>query len=86
MPFVRLAIILLVVLTIVYIGLFLFLREAKRDRLERDYQGHATERERDAFVNAAVDTYGRRIRLWLAGAVYGVPVVVLAVVIYVTNV
>lgn len=85
MAFLRLLAMLLVALTIVYIGLFFFLKEAHREKLEREYRPEATELQRTAFVKAGVEAYAARMRRMLALAVYGVPLTIFAVLILTSN-
>ncbi|MEM8959129.1 MAG: hypothetical protein AAGC86_15095 [Pseudomonadota bacterium] len=85
MAFLRLLAMLIVALTIVYLGLFFFLREAHCEKLEREFRPEATELQRTAFVNAGVAAYAARMGRVLALAVYGVPLTVFAVLILTSN-
>lgn len=85
MAFLRFALLMLAVQTLVYVSLYFYLRASRRERLVREFNPSATEREREAFVTAALATYCSRMSRWLAVAVYAVPVIGLAVFIYVTN-
>lgn len=81
MAFLRLFALALVALTVVYFGLFFYLREARRDQLERDYSPSASDKQRDAFINAGVEAYAARMRKVLALIIYGVPLLVFTIVI-----
>ncbi|MEM1360778.1 MAG: hypothetical protein AAGF94_03590 [Pseudomonadota bacterium] len=85
MAFMRLLALVLVAQTIVYLGLFFYLRAAQREKLERDYTSSATEKQRSAFVQAGVDAYTARMRKVLAVVVYGVPLVIFALLILTSN-
>ncbi|MCR9085167.1 MAG: hypothetical protein NXH97_00340 [Rhodobacteraceae bacterium] len=86
MAFLRLLAMLLVALTVVYISMFFYLREAHREKLEREFRPEATELQRTAFVKAGVDAYAARMGRLLALAVYGVPLTIFAVLILTSNV
>ncbi|OSP56185.1 hypothetical protein [Pseudoruegeria sp. SK021] len=85
MAFLRLFAMMLIPQTVVYVCVYLYLRQVKRETLERDYNASATDRERTAFVEAGVRAYGARIWRWLAVTVYLGPWGALAVTIYLSN-
>lgn len=85
MAFLRLMLLLLAVQSVVFVCVMLYLRAAQRERLSADWPHEATERERDAFVERRVSAYVSRIKRPLALAVYGLPIVLLAIYIYVSN-
>lgn len=85
MAFVRLLLLMMIALCVVYLSLYFFLLAVHRDREKRNYPESASERERSAFVAARVRSYAARMRRWLALIVFGVPLIGLAVIVYVTN-
>ncbi len=76
---------LLVAQTVVYVSLLLFLRARRRDKMIEGYSDHATEKERETFVDAQVQSYMGWLRPRLALVVYAIPIAVISIVIYVTN-
>lgn len=85
MAFMRLLALVLVAQTIVYLGLFFYLREAQREKLESEYSPSATEKQRSAFVKAGVEAYTARMRKVLAVIVYAVPLAIFALLILTSN-
>lgn len=85
MAFARFALIVLVAQTIIYASLFFYFRAAERERLEAGYAPGTPEPERDAFVERALLSYMRRLRVRLATVVYGLPILILAGYIYWSN-
>lgn len=85
MAFLRLLAMLLVALTVIYVGVYFYLREAHREKLEREFSPEATELQRTAFVKAGVDAYAARMRAVLALVVYGIPLTVFAALILFSN-
>lgn len=85
MAFLRLLLMLLVAQTVAFVSLLLFMRARRRDRLISDYSPEATEKEREIFVDAQMDSYMKWLRPRLALIVYAVPIIALSVLVYVTN-
>lgn len=85
MAFLRLMLLMLAVQSVVFVCVMLYLRAAQRERLSASWPHQATEREREAFVDRRVSAYMSRIKRPLALAVYGLPIVLLAIYIYVSN-
>ncbi len=85
MAFLRLMLLLLAVQSVVFVCAMLYLRAARRERLSADWPRQATEREREAFVERRVSAYMARVRRPLALVVYVLPIVLLAIYIYVSN-
>lgn len=76
---------LLVALSIVYVSLYFYLRQARREKLERDYNDAASDVDRAAFVDAQLATYAKSMGRVLVILVYGVPLVSFAVIILTSN-
>jgi len=85
MAFLRLLAMLLVALTVVYLSLYFYLRAARREKLEQDYNPEATDLERSVFVDAQLDAYAKLMGRVLAFVVYVVPLVGFAVIILTSN-
>ncbi|MEP3298065.1 MAG: hypothetical protein ABJO27_16585 [Pseudoruegeria sp.] len=82
----RLGVIGAVVLTVVYIIVSLYSRSVRRGKLERrfDEEGHPTE-SRDAFITAGLADYEKSLRRKLILLVYIIPVLVVAMLVYLMN-
>lgn len=85
MAFVRFLMLMLVAQTVTYLSLALYCRAARKEQLLRDYPVEAEDREREAFVERALDTYMRGLRPRLAVIVYGLPILALAGYIWWSN-
>ncbi|MBO6602570.1 MULTISPECIES: hypothetical protein [Paracoccaceae] len=81
----RMAIILIVVLTLVYVCVFLYWRSGVRERLEEDWVMEGRPGDRDTWVDERVAPKARRISRWLILFVYVLPITALSVFVYVTN-
>jgi hypothetical protein len=86
---VRLALMLLVVLSIIYVLVSLYSRSVRKEKLEKQWD-EAPQSDapgaRDAFIAAGLQAYRGSLRRRLILLVYVVPVAVIAVVTYLTNV
>ncbi len=83
--FSRMAFIMLIGLTVVYVCLFFYYRSGAKMRLEEDWVLEGRPGERDAWVDERLAPRARRIRNWLVFVVYVLPLVGLSVFVYVTN-
>jgi hypothetical protein len=85
---VRLALILLVGLTIIYVMLALYFRSLRKENLEKEWD-EAPQSDapgaRDEFIAAGMAEYRGSLRRKLLLGVYVVPVVLIGVVTYLTN-
>jgi hypothetical protein len=81
----RMALLLLVGLTVIYVCLYFYWRSGLKMRLEEDWVMQGRPGDRDAWVDDRLAPGARRIRSWLAVLVYGLPLIALAVFVYVTN-
>ncbi len=82
---IRLIFMLLIVLTVVYIILSLWSRRTRRRKLETYWDEKGHKGDRDAFITRGLRQYDRSIRRKLLLAVYIVPLLLIAVLIYVMN-
>ncbi len=82
---IRLILALLVVLTIIYVVVSIWSRQVRRAKLEAwwDEKGHTGDK--DAFIKRGLRQYDNSIRRKLILGVYVVPLVLIAVLVYVTN-
>jgi Ca2+/Na+ antiporter len=88
MGLVRLAVILFVALTIIYVMISLYSRSVRKERLENEWNAAPQSSEpgaRDAFIAAGMAAYRGSLRRQLILLVYVIPVVVIATVTYLTN-
>jgi len=81
----RMLLLMLVVLTVVYVSLFFYLRAGARMRLEEDWVMEGRPGDRDDWIDERITPTARRIRTWLIFIVYVLPLVALSVYVYVTN-
>ncbi len=81
----RMAFILLIGLTVVYICLFFYFRSGAKMRLEEDWVMEGRPGDRDNWVGDRLAPRARRIRNWLVFAVYVLPLLGLSVFVYLTN-
>lgn len=81
----RFAVPLMIVLTIIYVVLSLYSRNARRDKLEAYWEEENLTGDRDAFVELGLKDYDSSLRRKLIWGVYIVPVTAVAILVYVMN-
>lgn len=81
----RLLFILMIVLSVVYVALSLYSRAMRRRKLETRWEEKGLTGDRDAFIRRGLQHYDRSFRRKLILGVYVVPLVVIAVLVYVMN-
>lgn len=81
----RLIIVGFMALTVIYLSLSYYSRAVRRDKLRRKWDEDIRQGNRDAFVQRGLKIYDRSLRRKLLWGVYVVPVVTIAVVIYLVN-
>lgn len=81
----RVAIVMLVVLSVVYICMFFYLRSGARMRLEEEWVGEGRPGDRGAWVDARIGPAMARIRVWLAICVYVIPMIGLVAFVWLSN-
>lgn len=81
----RLVVIGFFVLTVIYICLSLYSRAMRRSKLREKWHKGPQATDSDTFVQRGLERYDGSIRRKLILGVYIVPVVVVAVIIYLTN-
>jgi len=81
----RLIVVGFVVLTVIYLSLSFYSRSVRREKLRRKWDEDIRRGDRDAYVRRGLKIYDRSLRRKLLWGVYIVPVVTIAVVIYLVN-
>ncbi|HID67893.1 MAG TPA: hypothetical protein EYP31_06475 [Roseibacterium sp.] len=81
----RVAIVMMVGLSVVYICMFFYLRSGARMRLEEDWVNQGRPGEREAWVEQRIAPVASRIRLWLVLGVYVIPVIGLTAFVWLSN-
>ncbi|MCR9068580.1 MAG: hypothetical protein NXH79_07010 [Rhodobacteraceae bacterium] len=81
----RMALLLLIGLTVVYVCLFFYFRSGAKMRLEEDWVMEGRPGDRDDWVGDRLAPRARRIRNWLVVLVYLVPMAGLSVFVWITN-
>ncbi|MGR3501888.1 hypothetical protein [Pseudaestuariivita sp.] len=81
----RLLLILFVVLTIVYVCLSLYSRQTRRRKLERAWEEDGMTGDKEQWVRQGLEEYDGSVRRKLILGVYVVPVILIAVIFYMTN-
>jgi hypothetical protein len=82
----RLMFVLLIVLTIVYVGLSIYSRRMRRAKLAARWdQKDILTVDREAFIERGLKKYDNSFRRKLILGVYIVPLTAIAVIVYVTN-
>ncbi|MEX3016680.1 hypothetical protein [Gymnodinialimonas hymeniacidonis] len=81
----RIAIVMMIGLTVVYVCMFFYLRSGARMRLEEEWVQAGRPDTREAWVDARIGEAASRIRVWLVLFVYVIPVVGLFAFVALTN-
>ena len=81
----RLIVVGFVVLTMIYLSLSFYSRSVRRAKLRRKWDEDIRRGDREEYVRRGLKIYDRSLRRKLLWGVYIVPVVTIAVVIYLVN-
>jgi hypothetical protein len=81
----RLIIVGFVALTVIYVSLSYYSRSVRRSKLRRKWDEDIQQGDRDAYVQRGLKIYDRSLRRKLLWGVYVVPIVTIAIVIYLVN-
>jgi len=86
----RLAGIIVIGSTIVYVLVSIYSRSVRRERLENEWDTDPAREglprdERDAYIEAGIEAYRHSLRKRLIWLVYIVPLVAISVIVYVVN-
>lgn len=72
-------------LTIIYVGVSLWSRSVRAEKLRREWEDGGRPGDKDAYIREGMEEYAGSLRRKLILLVYIIPVVTVAVIIYVTN-
>ncbi|OZB17740.1 MAG: hypothetical protein B7X55_05895 [Rhodobacterales bacterium 34-62-10] len=81
----RLIIVGFIILTVIYVSLSFYSRSVRRTKLRQKWDEDIRRGDRDEYVRRGLKIYDRSLRRKLLWGVYIVPVVSIAVVIYLVN-
>ncbi|MBC6438526.1 MAG: hypothetical protein GDA52_10430 [Rhodobacteraceae bacterium] len=81
----RMAIILLLLLSVVYVCIYLSWRASLREQLAEDWVMKGRPGTREAWVEQRAAPKLRRINRWLIVTVYVLPITALGLFVYITN-
>jgi hypothetical protein len=86
----RLAGVILIGSTLIYVLLSIYYRSVERERLEKDWDTDPLRDglpadERDAYIETGMDAYRHSLRRRLIWLVYIVPLVAISVIVYAVN-
>lgn len=85
MALLRLMVMGFTVLTVIYVSLSLYSRAVRRAKLEAEWADEGMTGDKDAFIEQGMQRYDGSLRRKLILGVYIVPVISVAVLIYVVN-
>lgn len=74
-----------VILTVIYVILSVWSRSVRREHLEEEWDSEIRTGDRDAFIRQGLRDYDRSLTPKLILGVYVIPVLFVAVMIYVMN-
>jgi hypothetical protein len=88
--FLRLAVVVLIGLTIVYFSMGLYWRSVRREELEKEWDTDPAREgvpasERQAFIDEGMNHYETGLKKKLLWLIYIVPMVVFCVIVYAVN-
>ncbi|MGV6848777.1 MAG: hypothetical protein ACWA5A_10400 [Marinibacterium sp.] len=83
--FLRMLIPLMIVLTIVYVGISIYSRARRKARLAQEWDHGPKDVDREAFIDTGLEHYSQSFRRRLILLVYILPLVLIAVMVYLTN-
>lgn len=72
-------------LTVIYFSLSWYSKSVRREKLEKQFDAGGIEGDRQAFIEQGIKEYEDSLRRKLIYGVYVVPVVLIAIVIYMMN-
>lgn len=81
----RLIVVGFVVLTIIYVVVSIWSRMQRRRKLAREWDDEIRQGDREAFIREGLEDYEDSFRRKLIWLIYIVPVVLIAVIIYMMN-
>lgn len=81
----RVALLLVLVLTLFYVCLFFYLREGRKMRLEEAWLAAGQPGDRDAWIGERLKPQADRLMRWLILWVYVLPILMLCGIVYFSN-
>ncbi len=85
MAVIRLFFMAFLVLTVIYVGISVWSRLVRKAKLRRQWLEDGARGDREAFVRAGLEDYDGSLRRKLILGVYVIPMVLVAVIIYIVN-
>lgn len=82
---IRNAVLIFLVLSIIYAVLWIIGYIKQKDKLESDYEASNTEMTKTEYVTQGMDAHNKSTRWKLMLRVYAVPLVIAAILIYLAN-
>lgn len=82
---IRLAFFLLIGSSIAYVALLIYFRSTRREALEDRWREASMQGDRDAWIEAGMQAYGKSLKLRLLWLIYIVPMVVCSTIFIYTN-
>ena len=81
----RIAIVMMVGLSVVYVCMFFYLRSGARMRLEEDWANEGSPGDRETWIDERIGAAASRIRVWLVIGVYVIPLLGLIAFVWLSN-
>ena len=81
----RAAVLGFILLSVVYVLVSIYSRSVRRESLEKKFDAGGIEGDRDAYIEAGMQTYQKSLRHWLLWLVYIIPAVVVSATVYFVN-
>lgn len=82
---IRLAIFGFVAMSVIYVMVSIYSRSVRREWLEKKYDAGGIEGDRDAYIEAGMQSYQHGLRRKLIWLVYIIPALVISVTVYLVN-
>ena len=73
------------ILTVVYLLVSVYSQSVRREKLEKQFDAGDVPGDRDAYVEKGMEAYRHGLRRWLIILVYVIPIVAVAVTVYMVN-
>lgn len=83
--FIRVTVIAVLVLSVLFVSLYFYLREGKRMRLEEEWLAQGQPGERTAWIRERLAPQADRMMRWLVLWVYVLPLAVLSGIVFFTQ-
>lgn len=73
------------ILTVIYLLVSVYSRSVRREKLEKEFDAGDVAGDRDAYVEKGMEAYHHSLRRWLILLVYVIPIITVAITVYVVN-